>query len=140
MKHTYKILLYVLITCTIIAEIILLRFCKLSSIDKLYIYTAIIAQVLTIVGLIIENSVLNDIGHFVYGLCTTLILFSKNKYLILLMSVLLAIMFITRLYGCSCLFNWTDHSDLKPISSDIVLYIFFILMCIGFIKFIYLNK
>lgn len=140
MKQTYKILLYILITCAIITEIMLLFFCKLSTVDKIYIYTALIAQVLTVIGLIVENTVLNDIGHFVYGLCTTLVLFSHNKYLILLMSLLLLIMFITRLCGCSCLFNWTDYSDLAPIASDIVLYVFFVLMCIGFIRFIYLNK
>ena len=140
MKQTYKILLYILITCAIITEIMLLYFCKLSTIDKLYIYTALIVQVLTIIGLIVENTVLNDIGHFVYGLCTTLVLFSNNKYLILLMSILLLIMFITRLCGCSCLFNWTDHSNLAPITSNILLYVFFVLMCIGFIRFIYLNK
>jgi hypothetical protein len=140
MKQTYKILLYILITCAIITEIMLLYFCKLSTIDKIYIYSALIAQVLTIIGLITENTVLNDIGHFVYGLCTTLVLFSHNKYLILLMSLLLLIMFITRLCGCSCLFNWTDYSDLAPIASDIVLYVFFLLMCIGFIRFMYLNK
>ena len=81
MKQSYKILLYILISFAMIVEIMLLLFCKLSVLDKIYIYSALIAQVLTIIGLIIENYVLNDIGHVMFGLCTTLIIFAKITFI-----------------------------------------------------------
>ena len=140
MKQSYKILLYILVSFAMIVEIMLLLFCKLSVLDKIYIYSALIAQVLTIIGLIIENYVLNDIGHVMFGLCTTLIIFANNKYLVLLMSSLLAVLVVTRLCGFNCLFNWTDYSFLQNAQLDIVIYLYFILMSIGFIRFIYLNK
>ena len=38
MKQSYKILLYILISFAMIVEIMLLLFCKLSVLDKIYIY------------------------------------------------------------------------------------------------------